>query len=102
MPRTSGGSSRPSENKNFHWFHRYRTPNGYSTYGDRAFLNFVRGNPRNVNDNQMGKVAKEDILPTNYEVLQRELPILDIMTRNRERRVWAIARGEPVASWRAD
>ena len=44
----------------------------------------------------MGKVAKEDILPTNYEVLQRELPILDIMTRNRERRVWAIARGESV------
>ena len=42
----------------------------------------------------MGKVAKEDILPTNYEVLQRELPILDIMTRNRERRIWAIARGE--------
>ena len=56
----------------------------------------MRGNPRNVNDNQMGKVAKEDILPTNYEVLQRELPILDIMTRNRERRVWQIARGETV------
>ena len=82
------------QNKNLHWFRRYRTPNGYSTYGDRAFLNFVRGNPRNVNDNQMGTVAKEDILPTNYEVLQRELPILDIMTRNRERRVWQIARGE--------
>ena len=85
------------ENKNFHWFHRYRTPNGYSTYGDRAFLNFVRGNPRNVNDNQMDAVAKDDILPTNYDVLQRELPVLDILTRNRERRVWAIARGEPVA-----
>ena len=85
------------KNKNFQWFHRYRTPNGYSTYGDRAFLNFVRGNPRNVNDNQMGKVAKEDILPTNYDVLQRELPILDILTRNRERRVWAIARGDAIA-----
>ena len=44
----------------------------------------------------MGTVAKEDILPTNYDVLQRELPILDIMTRNRERRVWQIARGETV------
>ena len=28
----------------------------------------------------MGKVAKEDVLPTNYEVLQRELPVLDVMT----------------------
>jgi glucose/arabinose dehydrogenase len=87
---------RAVQEKEFHWFRRYRTPNGYSTYGDRAFLNFVRGNPRNVNDNQMGKVAKEDILPTNYEVLQRELPVLDIMTRNRDRRIWAIARGEAV------
>ena len=85
---------RAVQDKEFLWFHRYRTPNGYSTYGDRAFLNFVRGNPRNVNDNQMGKVAKEDMLPTNYDVLQRELPVLDIMTRNRDRRIWSIARGE--------
>ena len=34
--------------KNFYWFHRYRVTDGYSTYGDRAFLTFVRGNPRNV------------------------------------------------------
>ena len=26
------------------------------------------------------KTPKEDVLPTNYEVLQRELPILDVMT----------------------
>ena len=37
--------------------------------------------------------TKEDMLPTNYEVLQRELPILDVMTANRDRRIWAIARG---------
>ena len=78
--------------KNLHWFHRYRVPDGYSTYGDRAFLTFVRGNPRNVNANQMNKVAKEDVLPSNYEVLQRELPILDVMTANRDRRIWAVAR----------
>ena len=35
--------------KNFHWFNRYRTTDGYSTYGDRAFLTFIRGNPRDVN-----------------------------------------------------
>jgi glucose/arabinose dehydrogenase/lysophospholipase L1-like esterase len=80
------------QDKNFHWFHRYRVTDGYSTYGDRAFLTFVRGNPRNVNEKQAAAVAKEDILPTNYEVLQRELPVLDVMTANRDRRISAIAR----------
>ena len=79
--------------KNFYWFHRYRVTDGYSTYGDRAFLTFVRGNPRNVNPSQAAGAAKEDVLPTNYDVLQRELPMLDQMTANRDRRIWAIARG---------
>ncbi len=60
--------------KNFHWFHRYRTTDGYSTYGERAFLRFTDGQ-------------------TNYEVVQRELRVLDVMTANRDRRVWAIAQG---------
>ena len=76
------------------WFQRYRTTDGYATFGDRAFLTFVRGNPRNVNADQAAKVAKEDVLPTNYEVLQREITVLDVMVRNRDRRVWAVARGE--------
>ena len=46
-----------------------------------------------MNANVLSKTAKEDVLPTNYEVLQRELPILDVMTANRDRRIWAIARG---------
>jgi glucose/arabinose dehydrogenase/lysophospholipase L1-like esterase len=79
--------------KDFHWFNRYRVTDGYSTYGDRAFLTFVRGTPTNVNPKQVGKVRKEDVLPNNYEVLQRELPVLDIMTANRDRRIWAVARG---------
>jgi glucose/arabinose dehydrogenase/lysophospholipase L1-like esterase len=61
--------------KNFHWFHRYRTTDGYSTYGDRAFLRFVGGQ-------------------TNYEVLQRELQVLDVMTANRDQRIWAVAQGK--------
>jgi glucose/arabinose dehydrogenase/azurin len=75
------------------WFQRYRVTDGYSTYGDRAFLTFVRGTPRNVNENQLNKTAKEDVLPSNYDVLQRELPALDMMTANRDRRIWAVARG---------
>jgi putative heme-binding domain-containing protein len=61
--------------KNFHWFHRYRTTDGYSTYGERAFLVFKP-------DGQ-----------SNYEVVQRELRILDVMTTNRDKRVWAVAQG---------
>ena len=79
--------------KNFYWYQRYRVTDGYSTYGERAFLTFVRGTPRNVNAQQRDKTAKEDILPSNYEVLQRELPMLDQMTSNRDRRIWAIASG---------
>jgi glucose/arabinose dehydrogenase len=80
--------------KDFHWFSHYRVTDGFATYGDRAFLTFIRGNPRDVNLGRMTTpVAKEDILPTNYEVLQREAQVLDAMTANRDRRVWAIASG---------
>lgn len=80
--------------KSFHWFQRYRTTDGYATYGDRAFLAFVRGNPRNVDAKEVAKVGKDAVLPSNYEVLQREISVLDVMTSNRDRRIWAIARGQ--------
>lgn len=60
--------------KNLRWFNRYRATDGYSTYGGRADLAFV--------DNQ-----------TNREVLTRELEILDVMTANRDKRIWSIAQG---------
>ena len=84
--------------KDFHWYQRYRVTDGYSTYGDRAFLNFIRTNPRNVTDAQAKAAAPGDVLPKNYDTLQRELPILDTMTRNRDRRIWALSAGrdEPV------
>ena len=79
--------------KNFHWFNRYRVTDGFATYGDRAFLTFHRSSPRHLEPDQAAKADKEGLLPSNYEVLQRELPVLDIMTSNRDRRIWAIARG---------
>jgi putative heme-binding domain-containing protein len=63
--------------KNWFWFVRYRTPDGYSTYGDRAFLRFVGGQ-------------------TNYEVAQRELEIIDRLTSNRDKVVWAAAQGRAI------
>ena len=72
--------------KSFHWFNRYRTTDGFATFGDRAFLTFIRNNPRNVNPNAVKN--KEDVLPTNYEVLQREVEVLDHLTMNRDRQIW--------------
>ncbi len=61
--------------KNFTWFNRYRTVDGYSIYGGRADLKFAP-------DQQ-----------TNREVAQREMEVLDVMTANRDKGVWSVAQG---------
>ena len=68
--------------KNFYWFNRYRVTDGYSTYGDRAFLKFSEG-PGGYGEGL-----------SNYDVVQRELEILDLMTANRDKVVWAVAQGK--------
>ncbi|MGE3808910.1 MAG: GDSL-type esterase/lipase family protein, partial [Gemmataceae bacterium] len=60
--------------KNFYWFNRYRSVDGYSIYGGRSGLKFVAGQ-------------------TNREVMQREMEVLDVMTANRDKRIWAVAQG---------
>ncbi|MDA7978901.1 MAG: GDSL-type esterase/lipase family protein [Pirellulales bacterium] len=60
--------------KNFHWFHRYRTVDGYNVYGGRSSLKY-----------------EDDI--TNWDVMQREMQVLDVMTANRDEKIWAIAAG---------
>src|SRR5262249_28735297 len=64
--------------RNFHWFQRYRTTDGYSIYGGRSGLRFKP-------DNQ-----------SNYEVAQREMQILDVMTANRDKVVWSAAQGKSI------
>lgn len=63
--------------KNFHWWHRYRSVNGYSIYGKRNQAGFD-GTYRNV------------------DVMERERTILDQMCANRDQRIWRIAQGQPV------
>jgi putative heme-binding domain-containing protein len=60
--------------KNFLWFNRYRTVDGYNVYGGRSWEKYA--------NNQ-----------SNREVLQREMQVLDGMTANRDRRIWAVAQG---------
>jgi putative heme-binding domain-containing protein len=59
--------------KDFYWFNRYRTVDGFNVYGGRADLSY----------NGI----------TNRVVMQREMEVLDVMTANRDKRVWAVAQG---------
>ena len=61
-------------NKDFFWYNRYRTVDGYNVYGGRSQLKYV--------DNV-----------SNWDVLQREMEVLDVMTANRDKRIWAVAQG---------
>ena len=59
--------------KNYHWFSRYRVVDGYNVYGGRS------------------KLAWHD--QSNADVMNREMEIFDVMTANRDKRIWAIAQG---------
>lgn len=68
------------DDKNFHWWHRYRAVNGYSIYGKRG-------------------LAGKDGTGTynNRDVMERERAILDQMAANRDQRIWDFAKGKQVA-----
>ncbi len=63
------------QDKNFHWFERYRTTDGYSIFGGRASLRFAP-------DNQSNRV-----------VAQREMEVLDILTANRDDHIHELLKG---------
>ncbi len=67
--------------KNFHWWMRYRALDGFYIYGGRSRLKF-----------------QPDTSISNNDVCEREREILDEMTANRDRRVWAVAQGKPLSS----
>ncbi len=59
--------------KNYHWFSRYRVVDGYNVFGGRSTLAW--------NDQ------------SNADVMRREMEIFDVMTANRDERIWALAKG---------
>ncbi len=63
--------------KNDYWFNRYRVVDGYNVYGGRSKLAWFG--------------------QSNADVMKREMEIFDVMTANRDRRVWAVARGGDLA-----
>ena len=62
------------ELKNYYWFSRYRVVDGYNVYGGRSKLNWHG--------------------QSNADVMKREMEIFDVMTENRDKNVWAAAKGE--------
>ena len=66
------------DDKNFHWWHRYRSVNGYSIYGKRG-------------------LAGTDGTYNNRDVMERERAILDQMTVNRDQRIWSVVQGMSVS-----
>lgn len=62
--------------KNYYWFSRYRVVDGYNVYGGRS------------------KLAWFD--QSNADVMIREMEIFDVKTANRDKRVWAVAKGSDV------
>ena len=61
------------QEKNYYWFSRYRVVDGYNVFGGRSKLNWFG--------------------QSNADVMMREMEIFDVMTANRDKRVWAVAKG---------
>jgi putative heme-binding domain-containing protein len=81
------------------WFNRYRTVDGFSIFGGRADLKFIEYDPQTgqriqVKDPKTGKMV--DKINTNREVAEREMEILDEMTKNRDKAIWAHLKGQPI------
>ncbi|MBC8370543.1 MAG: hypothetical protein H8E25_11125 [Planctomycetes bacterium] len=80
-PDMANGNATPVRkavlDKNVHWFNRYRATDGNDVWGSRSTLAFTDGQ-------------------TNADVLQHELTQLDITTANRDKVIWAAAKGETI------
>ena len=63
--------------KDLHWYNRYRASDGNDVWGGRSTLKFVDGQ-------------------SNAEVLMHELTMFDVMTLNRDPRIWARAAGKDI------
>ena len=75
--------------KNAVWHSRYRTIDGYNVYGGRSGLAYqadkgaFRQNEKNP----------EPPFLSNYQVMQQEMAVRDVMTANRDQAVWTVAGG---------
>ncbi|EEF59035.1 PVC-type heme-binding CxxCH protein [Pedosphaera parvula] len=74
--------------KNAEWHARYRTVDGYNVYGGRSALAYEPGKGGFISDRN----ASAPYI-SNYRVMQEEMSQRDVLTANRDKRVWAVAKG---------
>ncbi|MGE3311904.1 MAG: PVC-type heme-binding CxxCH protein [Limisphaerales bacterium] len=74
--------------KSSQWHARYRTIDGYNVYGGRSALAYQPGKGPFISDRN---AAAPYI--SNYKVMQEEMSQRDVLTANRDLRVWAVAAG---------
>ncbi|HYF34793.1 MAG TPA: PVC-type heme-binding CxxCH protein, partial [Prosthecobacter sp.] len=75
--------------KNWEWHQRYRTVDGYNVYGGRSGLAYTAG----VGGFKQNEKNPEKPYLSNFQVMQQEMSQRDVKTANRDKRVWAIAKG---------
>ncbi len=68
--------------KNVEFHSRYRTVDGYNVYGGRSQMAYEQG--------------KGGPKLLNYTVMQEEMTQRDVLTANREKRVWSLAKGKDI------
>ncbi len=71
------------------WHSRYRTVDGYNVYGGRSGLAYAAG----IGGMKQNERNPEKPYISNFQVMQQEMGVRDLMTSNREAAVWAIAKG---------
>jgi glucose/arabinose dehydrogenase/azurin len=74
--------------KNEQWEGRYRTIDGNNVYGGRSKLAYQPEKGGFIED----RTPSEPYV-SNFKVMQEEMSQRDVMTANRDKRVWAIAKG---------
>ena len=75
--------------KNLEYHRRYRTVDGYNVYGGRSGLAFEAGK----GGFKQGVKEPEAPLLSNYQTMQDEMKQRDTKTANRDKRIWAVAKG---------
>ena len=74
--------------KNKVWFSRYRTVDGYNVFGGRSALAYQPNKGPFITDRNPPPPHI-----SNFQVMQQEMSQRDVMTANRDKRVWARAQG---------
>jgi glucose/arabinose dehydrogenase/azurin len=73
--------------KNFQWEERYRTIDGNNVYGGRSALAYA------PNKNMITDQSPSGPYISNFKVMQEEMAQRDVLTANRDQRIWALAKG---------